>query len=112
MCQTAITLVSNALSEVTNAELLLKIKGIIALFIQTMTVQALTSVASIVQKRLIGDTQSYGYPAQLLDAFLLTLFDKYAELLKRRFSDDFQEVKTHTIRASSSSKLTSPDRLD
>ncbi|KAL8914113.1 MAG: hypothetical protein Q9171_001229 [Xanthocarpia ochracea] len=72
MCQTAITLVSNALSEVTNAELLLKIKGIIALFIQTMT--------------------SYDYPAQLLDAFLLTLFDKYAELLKRRFSDDFQEI--------------------
>ncbi|KAL8791430.1 MAG: hypothetical protein Q9213_000046 [Squamulea squamosa] len=72
MCQTAITLVSNALSEVTNAELLLKIKGIIALFIQTMT--------------------SYGFTVRLLDAFLLTLFDKYAELLKRRFSDDFQEI--------------------
>jgi exocyst complex component 6 len=27
-----------------------------------------------------------------LDTFLLTLFEKYAELLKRRFSDDFQEV--------------------
>ncbi|KAI4269481.1 MAG: hypothetical protein L6R38_007448 [Xanthoria sp. 2 TBL-2021] len=72
MCQTAIALVSNALSEVTNAELLLKIKGIVALFIQTMT--------------------SYGYPVQMLDTFLLTLFDKYAELLKRRFSDDFQEI--------------------
>ncbi|KAL8847221.1 MAG: hypothetical protein Q9221_007747 [Calogaya cf. arnoldii] len=72
MCQTAIGLISNALSEVTNAELLLKIKGIIALFIQTIT--------------------SYGYPVQLLDTFLLTLFDKYAELLKRRFSDDFQEI--------------------
>ncbi|KAL8674625.1 MAG: hypothetical protein Q9168_001000 [Polycauliona sp. 1 TL-2023] len=72
MCQSAIALVSHALSEVTNAELLLKIKGIIALFIQTMT--------------------SYGYPVQMLDSFLLTLFDKYAELLKRRFSDDFQEI--------------------
>lgn len=28
----------------------------------------------------------------MLDSFLLTLFHKYAELLKRRFSDDFQEV--------------------
>jgi exocyst complex component 6 len=28
----------------------------------------------------------------VLDTFLLTLFEKYAELLKRRFSDDFQEV--------------------
>ncbi|KAI4229293.1 MAG: hypothetical protein L6R36_000945 [Xanthoria steineri] len=72
MCQTAIALVSTALPEVTNAELLLKIKGIIALFIQTMT--------------------SYEYPVQMLDTFLLTLFDKYAELLKRRFSDDFQEI--------------------
>jgi exocyst complex component 6 len=27
-----------------------------------------------------------------LDNFLLTLFEKYAELLKRRFSEDFQEV--------------------
>jgi hypothetical protein len=29
----------------------------------------------------------------MLDGFLLKLFDKYAELLKRRFSDDFQEAR-------------------
>lgn len=40
MCQTAITLISKALHEVTNAEDLLKIKGVIALFIQTMEVSA------------------------------------------------------------------------
>ena len=28
-----------------------------------------------------------------MDTFLLKLFDKYAELLKRRFSDDFHEVR-------------------
>jgi exocyst complex component 6 len=28
----------------------------------------------------------------MLDDFLLVLFDKYAELLKKRFSEDFQEV--------------------
>ena len=28
-----------------------------------------------------------------LDAFLLTLFEKYADLLKKGFSDDFQEVR-------------------
>jgi len=38
MCQTAITLISNALHEVDNAEAVLKIKGVIALFIQTMEV--------------------------------------------------------------------------
>ena len=38
MCQSAIMLISRALNEVDNAELLLKIKGVIALFIQTMDV--------------------------------------------------------------------------
>lgn len=38
MCQNAISLISKALHEVTNAEVLLKIKGVIALFIQTMDV--------------------------------------------------------------------------
>jgi len=36
--------------------------------------------------------QSWGYAVGALDGFLLTLFEKYAELLKRRFSEDFQEV--------------------
>ena len=38
MCQTAVTLISKALHEVANAEVLLKIRTIIALFIQTMDV--------------------------------------------------------------------------
>jgi hypothetical protein len=38
MCQTAIGLISKALNDVDNAEVLLKIKGVIALFIQTMEV--------------------------------------------------------------------------
>ena len=41
MCQTAITLISKALTQVDNAEMLLKIKGVIALFIQTMDVRNL-----------------------------------------------------------------------
>lgn len=72
MCQTAIMLVSKALHEVNNAEMLLRIKGVIALFIQTM--------------------HSWDYSVRALDAFLLNLFEKYAELLKKRFSDDFHEI--------------------
>jgi hypothetical protein len=40
MCSAAIKLTSKALGTVTNAEVLLKIKGFIALFIQTMEVSA------------------------------------------------------------------------
>jgi hypothetical protein len=36
--------------------------------------------------------QSWSYSVTALDTFLLKLFEKYAELLKRRFSDDFQEI--------------------
>ncbi|KAI9746449.1 MAG: hypothetical protein M1818_000162 [Claussenomyces sp. TS43310] len=76
MCHAAISLISKALNEVENAEVLLKIKNVIALFIQTM--------------------DGWGYSVITLDSFLLTLFEKYAELLKRRFSDDFQEVIVST----------------
>lgn len=38
MCNTAIGLISKALDAVDNAEVLLKIKGVVALFIQTMDV--------------------------------------------------------------------------
>ncbi|KAI9796806.1 MAG: hypothetical protein M1833_005949 [Piccolia ochrophora] len=72
MCQSAITLISQALSNVDTAEVLLKIKGVLALFIQTM--------------------EGWSYSVKVLDSFLLTLFEKYAELLRRRFSDDFQEI--------------------
>ncbi|MCJ1260229.1 hypothetical protein MMC22_000088 [Lobaria immixta] len=92
MCQTAISLISNALHEVENAEVLLKIKGVIALFIQTM--------------------DSWNYPVRALDTFLLVLFEKYAELLKRRFSDDFQEiVSTDDYMPMAISKLDEYDKV-
>ncbi|KAL2786031.1 exocyst complex subunit Sec15-like-domain-containing protein [Aspergillus keveii] len=72
MCQTAVVLISKALHEVDNAESLLKIKNLIALFMQTMN--------------------TWDFAVGAFDSLFLTLFKKYAELLKRRFSDDFQEI--------------------
>lgn len=72
MCQTAMGLISKALHEVDNAESLLRIKNLIALFMQTMN--------------------TWEFAVGAFDSLLLTLFKKYAELLKRRFSDDFQEI--------------------
>ncbi|RYP92218.1 hypothetical protein DL770_001637 [Monosporascus sp. CRB-9-2] len=72
MCSAAISLTSKALADIHNAEIILKIKTMIALFIQTM--------------------EGWGYSVSRLDEFLVDLFDKYAELLKRRFSEDFQEI--------------------
>ncbi|OOF91065.1 hypothetical protein ASPCADRAFT_9866 [Aspergillus carbonarius ITEM 5010] len=72
MCQTAVILISKALHEVDNAESLLKIKNLIALFMQTMN--------------------TWDFHVGVFDDFLLTLFKKYSELLEKRFSDDFQEI--------------------
>ena len=43
MCHSAISLISKALDAVDNAEVLLKIKGVVALFIQTMDVSIANS---------------------------------------------------------------------
>ena len=60
MCQTAIALISKALHEVTNAEELLKRKGVIALFIQTMEVRKIEtmfpSLIKLLMERSLGAT--------------------------------------------------------
>ena len=72
MCASAIALITAALPAVTNDDALLRIKGVIALFIQTM--------------------ETWSYPVAALDALLLNLFERYAQLLEKRFSDDFTEI--------------------
>ncbi|KAL1637279.1 putative exocyst complex component [Diplodia seriata] len=72
MCQSAIALITNALHTVDSDEKLLRIKGRIALFLQTM--------------------ESWEYSVTSINALLLTLFEKYSQLLKKRFSEDFQEI--------------------
>ncbi|KAI1433965.1 exocyst complex subunit Sec15-like-domain-containing protein [Xylaria sp. CBS 124048] len=71
MCSAAISLTSKALVDIQSAEVVMPIKGAFALFIQTM--------------------EGWGYSVTRLDDFLVTLFNKYAVLLKQRFSQDFQE---------------------
>ncbi|KAJ9377630.1 hypothetical protein DTO063F5_8159 [Paecilomyces variotii] len=72
MCHAAVGLISKALPEVDNAESLLKIKNLITLFMQAM--------------------DTWNFPVGAFDNFLLSVFERYAELLKKRFSDDFQEI--------------------
>ena len=84
------SLISKALDSVDNAEVLLKIKGVIALFIQTMDVREPITCYCILLIRV----KTWGYQVSALDNFLLKLFEKYSDLLKRRFGDDFQEVST------------------
>lgn len=72
MCKSTIKLISSALHTVDNDDLLLKIKGRVTLFILTL--------------------EHWGYNVSTLNNLVLILFEKYSELLKQRFSEDFQEI--------------------
>jgi hypothetical protein len=72
MSQSAIRLIENALPKVDDDEKLLRIKGLIAMFIQTM--------------------DTWNYSVTTWNTFILSIFEQYAQLLKRRFSEDFQEI--------------------
>lgn len=69
---TAISHITKALPAVDNAEHLLKIKELILVYIQTMS--------------------NFNYNTHHMSNLLLTLFDKYTDLLNQRFSEDFLEV--------------------
>jgi hypothetical protein len=80
MCQSTISLINAALTSVDSDEKLLKIKGIVALFIQTM--------------------DSWGYQVTNLDGLVVTIFEKYTALLRTKFGDDFDEVRVVPLHAS------------
>ncbi|CAZ79709.1 unnamed protein product [Tuber melanosporum] len=74
MCKKAISIITPALDNITQADALLRIKNVLALFIQTM--------------------DSWDYSVEALDGFLLVLFAKYSQRLKTEFSADFKEIVT------------------
>lgn len=48
-------------------------------------------------RRFLTPCQGWGYSASAVNNFQLVLFHKYAELLQRRFSEDFQEVSRLSV---------------
>lgn len=91
MCQNAIGLINKSLPSVNDDELLLRIKGRIGLFIQTMEV---CRSMQKMQTAKLTVRQSWGYSVTPLNHLVLSIFSKYSQLLKDRFSDDFYEIVT------------------
>lgn len=60
MCQSAITLVSKALPTIDNDERLLKIKGVIALFVQTMGVSIVQHQQTEGQAKMLTSSNRAG----------------------------------------------------
>ena len=85
---------SNAVQSVDDSDLMLKITGVISLFIQTMEV--IRSRATFA--RQIADTvQSWQFNASALNRFLMSLFERYVSLLKKRNADDLLEVRAGPV---------------
>jgi hypothetical protein len=43
---------------------------------------------------LLADEQDYAYNVTELNTLLTTLFERYSDLLRRKFSTDFDQVST------------------
>lgn len=92
MCHAAINAVSKALDEFDNPDVILQTKNVIALFIQTMEVSLQNALWIVTNTH---SSQGWGYSVAILDAYVLKLFYRYADLLKRKFSTGFQQVSRH-----------------
>lgn len=45
---------------------------------------------------LLADEQDYAYNVTELNTLLTTLFERYSDLLRRKFSTDFDQVSTNS----------------
>jgi hypothetical protein len=67
MCTAAITITSKALTNIDNAEVLLKIKGFIAMFIQTMEVSIYPCANKSKKRRREGGKKKYHFNLTITD---------------------------------------------
>lgn len=72
MCQSASTLISNAITNIDDPEVLVRVTSIVSLFIQTM--------------------QTWKFNSNSLTALLMNIFQKHILVLKKRTSEDFTEI--------------------
>ncbi|EST08300.1 Exocyst complex subunit Sec15-like protein [Kalmanozyma brasiliensis GHG001] len=76
MCSRVCDIVSLALRECRDTKVYISAKAAIQVFIQTL--------------------EGYSFPVAKLNSLLLTLFERYAQLLRDRFSRDFQQAMRET----------------
>ncbi|KAK4057758.1 Rab GTPase-binding exocyst subunit S15 [Microbotryomycetes sp. JL221] len=72
MCERIVTVVDKGLADCEDPEVFLGTKLKIMTFVQTL--------------------EGYGYAVHQLHALLLTLFERYSQLLQRKFSGDFEQI--------------------
>jgi hypothetical protein len=92
MCERVVKIVDEGLAGCEEAEVFLGTKFKILTFVQTLEVR----IDLFPDGRVATDTarsQGYGYSVSHLNSLLLTLFERYSQLLQRTFSADFEKVR-------------------
>jgi len=86
MCRRIVDIMGQGLKGCGEPEVFLQSKTEVLLFVQTLEV----GFFAWLLKR--ADMQGYGYNVTELNGLLITLFQRYSELLLRKFSVDFDQV--------------------
>ena len=88
MCRQIGEVIGLGLKGCSEPEIFLESKTNVLLFVQTLEV----SLASQVKDDSLLTIQGYGYNVTELNSVLVTLFERYSELLLRKFSTDFDQI--------------------
>ncbi|KAK4689058.1 exocyst complex component 6, partial [Tremellales sp. Uapishka_1] len=89
MCRRIVEVVSQGLKGCGEPEIFLETKGNVLVFVQTLEVRVHPDCGVMLKARLC---QGYGYNVTELNGLLITLFQRYSELLLRKFSTDFDQI--------------------
>lgn len=89
MCESVVRIVDTGLRGAEDPEIFLETKFAVLTFVQTLEVRPPPPLMLL---WWLTRRQGYGYSVNQLNSLLLTLFERYSELLQRKFSGDFEQI--------------------
>lgn len=91
MCERVVRIVDEGLAGCEDPEAFLGTKFKVLTFVQTLEVRV-CFLTNYQGHSYFAAFQGNGYSVNQLNHLLLTLFERYSELLQRKFSGDFEQV--------------------
>ena len=97
MCERIARIVSEGLKNCEDLDTFLVVKPVVLAFEQTLQV-SVVQVAQHQSSRLpILGSKGYGFDVSALTRLLMTLFERYSNLLQRKFSAEFDQVRAFLL---------------
>jgi hypothetical protein len=93
MCERVVRIVDEGLAGCEDPEIFLGTKFKVLTFVQTLEASSIRVALVDPQLTILILTQGYSYSVNQLNSLLLTLFERYSQLLQRKLSGDFEQVR-------------------